>query len=565
MIQSHEHEDNGKVTRNEWVFLAVAFLIALIVRQMIHVRLFPDSIDYLTFARNIFSGIHHTGGITLNCYRRPPLYPHLVALFSLGSSSPAYLADVGRQISVFGGALLVFPLYFLGRRMLGKTAAAAAVLMVVITPEFLYYSGAVLTESLCTLFVTTSMFILWRFSSKKKGHVRLLLLGFLLGLTFLTRHAAVGYLGIALVWVVFSRLIMKGPTNSAVPVKWRGIQVLIILAGFFLAVSPQVLYLHSETGRWALVVDSSSPARWLPHAGENIHYTKTYESVSSLTPDAELYLWEAEESPGLLSIIAKEPSRYANAYVATLWTGYFPDTYPLPYPTIILIFALLGIIGLAKEKKFRELLFSIWGFGGYYLFLALFLNMRDRYMFPSYPFLLLTAGAGLATAVKLPSYFVRGGAQNAKVRWAAKVLLFGLMAGFLLSASAVLIKKQNSMANTEFFERLGRDLSKIIEKNAVMFDRTPHLAYFSGGIKASPPYAEIDKVLHFARKRGVDYWVVSSSYVPGLRPQYLPLLNPKKNHKGLKPEAAYSGKRGFIIVVYRILPEGQNIPPSHNQ
>ena len=45
MIQSDGHEENGKVTRNEWVFLAVAFLTAIILRQMIHVRLFPDSID----------------------------------------------------------------------------------------------------------------------------------------------------------------------------------------------------------------------------------------------------------------------------------------------------------------------------------------------------------------------------------------------------------------------------------------------------------------------------------------------------------------------------------------
>jgi len=555
MIQSDGHKDNGKVTRNEWVFLAVAFLTAVILRQMIHVRLFPDSIDYLTFARNIFSGIHHTGGITLNCYRRPPLYPHLVALFSLGSSSPTYLAEVGHQISVFGGALLVFPLYFLGRRMLGKTAAAAAILMAVITPEFLYYSGAVLTESLCTLFVTTSIFILWTFSSKKKGHVRLLLLGFSLGLTFLSRHAAVGYLGIALVWVVFSRLVMKGPANSAVPVKSSGIQALIILAGFFLAVSPQVLYLHSETGRWALVVDSSSPARWLPHAGENIRYTKAYESVSSLTPDAELYLWEAEESPGLLSTIANQPRGYLKAYVATLLRGYLPDTYPLPYPTIILILALIGIIGLAKERKFNELLFIMWGFAGYYLFLTLFLNMRDRYMFPAYPFLLLVAGAGAAAVVKLPSYFIREEVQKTRVQWAGKVILFGFILAFLLPASAVLIKKQNALANTEFFERLGRDLSKKIEKGAVIFNRTPHLPYFSGGITASPPYAEIDDVLHFARKRGVEYWVVSSSYVPSLRPQFFPLLNPDRDHKGLMPVAVYKGSSEWIIVVYRILPD----------
>lgn len=546
----------AQVTRAELIFLAVAFLGALILRELMYVRLFPDSIDYLTFAQNILSGIHHTGDITLARYRRPPLYPHLVAFFALGNSSPAYLVEVGRQVSVFAGAFLVFPLYFLGRSMLGKTAAAAAVSLAVITPEFLYYSGAVLTESLATLFVFTSMLILWALCSKRAGNFLSLLLGWSLGLGFLSRHLIIGYLAIALVWFVYSRLISSRSTKgNTVLARRMGIPALMVLAGFFLAISPQVLYLHSETGKWALAIDPFSiSSKNVAKAGEDIRYTKTYEAATSLTPDVKRYLWEVEKSPGLLSTIANQPRGYLKAYVATLLRGYLPDTYPLPYPMIILILALIGIIGLAKERKFNELLFNMWGFAGYYLFLTLFLNTRDRYMFPAYPFLLLAAGAGAAAVVKLPSYFIREEVQKTRVQWAGKVILFGFILAFLLPASAVLIKKQNALANTEFFERLGRHLSKKIEKGAVIFNRTPHLPYFSGGISTSVPYSSIENVIKFGRNRGVRYWIVSSGYVPWLRPQFKILLKPSNKYEGLRTVAVYmSGK--YRVIVYEILAE----------
>ena len=176
-------------------------------------------------------------------------------------------------------------------------------------------------------------------------------------------------------------------------------------------------------------------------------------------------------------------------------------------------------------------------------------------MFLAYPFLLLVAGAGMGTAIRVAIHFARYGNEKTRMRWVATILLFGLTCAILFPTSIALIKRQNALANTKVFERLGLDLSKKIEKGVVMFDRTPHLAYFSGGMTASPPYAEIEDVLHFARKRGVDYWIASSSYIPRLRPQFYSLLDPSKSHKGLIPVTVFKGQKDYIIVVYRILPD----------
>ena len=146
-----EKTSASKLTRDEFIFLILSFFVALILRELIVVRLFPDSINYLTFARNILSGIHHAGDVSfLVSFRRPPLYPHLIAFFSWGSHAPVLFAEVGRQISIVSGSLLVLPLYFLTRKMVNKDAAFFSVVLMVLLSEFVYYSGAVLTEALCT-------------------------------------------------------------------------------------------------------------------------------------------------------------------------------------------------------------------------------------------------------------------------------------------------------------------------------------------------------------------------------------------------------------------------------
>jgi hypothetical protein len=67
------------------------------------------------------------------------------------------------------------------------------------------------------------------------------------------------------------------------------------------------------------------------------------------------------------------------------------------------------------------------------------------------------------------------------------------------------------------------------------------------------PYAEIDDVIHFAQTRDIDYWVVSTMYVPKLRPRFEPLLRPEIRREGLKPLVVYGNEGGPRIIVYEFL------------
>lgn len=542
--------------KSEWGILAFAFLFAFILRQALYVRLFPDSIQYLTFARNILSGIHHTGDISLLRYKWSPLYPHLVALFSLGNFEPAFLAEVGRQVSILTGCLLIFPIYFLTRNIFGKTAASMSALLVILTPEFIYYSSAVLTESLSILFVALSMFILYVTTKKQFSPLLCLILGIFLGLAFLSRHATIGYLFIALLWCFSSWVLKRRTKNSSVSFKTITIAGFLVLLGFFLIISPQIFYLHSKTGKWALVIDpSTDPFKRLSIAGEDQRYTKEYESrYEGLTRNAENFFWEVEKPPGLLTTAVKYPVPFFKAYIKTVVSGYLPDTYPLPYPLIVLLFTAAGIIVLIITRRFKIFFFFLWSFGGYYFFLALFHNMRDRYMFLAYPVILIVAGGGASAVARLVPKLFKNTQTSRKAGWAASTAIIVLCVALLLPASAGLIKKQNAMANIDLFMRLGNDLSQRIQKNALIFDRTPHLAYFAGGISTSVPYSSIENVIKFGRNRGVRYWIVSSGYVPWLRPQFKTLLKPSNKYEGLRTVAVYMSDK-YRVIVYEILPE----------
>jgi len=331
---------------------------------------------------------------------------------------------------------------------------------------------------------------------------------------------------------------------------------LLVLLAFFLTVSPQIFYLHEKTGKWALAVDPfSSSALKVNHEGKDIRYTDIFEARAAITEGGDRYEWEEKKSAGLAETIKAQPFQYVRSFILTLFRGYLPDTYPLPYPMVILILAALGIAAICIDSRYRLLIFSLLIFVGYYLFLGLFLTMRDRYMFLTYPILVIVAGIGAEFLLRYARRFEIRFGYKPWIQLGSSVLLLLVIAGSLFFSTKTLIGEQNALGNRKYFFAIAEDLSRRIEKNAFIFDRTPHLAYFAGGTKATPPYAEIEDVLRFARIRGVRYWVVSTYYVPSLRPQYTPLLNPKKYHEGLRPIAVYDGGVNSRTIVYEILQE----------
>jgi hypothetical protein len=364
-------------------------------------------------------------------------------------------------------------------------------------------------------------------------------------------------LGIEILWFFFI-IFHKSPGSTFGKKTKKAIGLTIVLVvGFFICILPQSVYLHSQTGKWALAVDPFSLSyQNILEAGGETRHTENYEARAALTEDKEHYSWEKGSQTSFQKIVFSHPIKYLKAYLSTISGGYLPDTFPMPYPFLLIILVAFGIIRLMVSKEWKVLLFLLWGVAGYYLFLALFLNLRDRYMFTTYPLFLITAGTGCSWILILIRRLIEYMSKTV-ISTRLLVILFSLgIVAVLLPETLSFIKKQNGLSNIRYFTQVGEDLSKRIDKGSFLMDRTPHLAFFAGGVKATPPFSNVEDVLHFARKRGIKYWIVSTSYVPHLRPQYKELLRPDLTHEGLRPVAVYQGRNREITIVYSIVSEG---------
>jgi len=553
-------------TSSGWVWegTIVAFftLIALMLRETVYVILYTDSIQYLAFAKNVLSGIHYGADLSILRYRLPPLYPHVIAFFSPEKYDLFKMIETGRQVSIVAGSITVIPLYLLTRRMFGIWAAVVSSFLLLLTPEFLYYSGSVLTESLATLFITTSLLFLW-LATEKGGHPSLyVLLGIFLGLAFLTRHAAIGFLCLSLVWILANNLVEIGAGKIVKSIFVWILPIVLVMGGFLAVNSPQIFYLHSETGRWSLTgfffADPSSSSQ---QAAILMLPTEKAEEGSSLAPNGRKFVFEDEESSALspaityhVSRIINQPISFMKQYIRALFSGYRQDTRPLPYPGIILFLTLSGFLILTFKREVKKILFLSWIFGGFFLFLALFNAKLDRFMFPAFPIFLIIAGGGAALLAQQISNL----AQKKGFTFLTEPVLICVIIissfTFLFPAATSLIKSVNSAYNMGYYRAMQDELSPKIEPGAYVFDRHPHRAFFGGAYFVRIPNTSIKEVIKSGQLRGVQYWIVSSDYVDEFQPQFSSLLsNPYMFGDTLIPLAIY-GNEAVNTILFEIVP-----------
>jgi len=229
----------GETERFEGKFLFGLFIFAILIR--IPLLIYPEVIHndgtaYIYHARQILSGDWSAG-------RSHPLYPFLIALAHFFSPNDEM---AGILVSVIFGALLVFPVFYIGRAIFDGSVGRLSALFATVHPFLYTPSGSVLTESLFHFLIAASVLFGW--NAFDKGRVRdIILFGFFTSLSYLTRPEGIGFLLIFSIWVSLIH-----PPRERRP--WNKKLVLILLAIFsFLIFSfPYLLQLRKETGRWQI-------------------------------------------------------------------------------------------------------------------------------------------------------------------------------------------------------------------------------------------------------------------------------------------------------------------------
>jgi 4-amino-4-deoxy-L-arabinose transferase-like glycosyltransferase len=221
-------------------FLFWAAVVALFVRVAWavaagDVQRFYDSDSYVTIADNLRSGQGFLWGDQR--IGRPPLYPLLVAAARFELFGREFLALYLIQSMLSAASVLLFAAG--ARRMIGRAAGGITALLVALDPFLVFYSGAVLSETLFVFFLSALFYgvtlVLWR--PRLAGAV---LAGLAAGAAFLTRPSVPGVFALLALAIV----VWGCP-------RWKGILCALLMAAVASAVvAPWAVRNHRLTGHW---------------------------------------------------------------------------------------------------------------------------------------------------------------------------------------------------------------------------------------------------------------------------------------------------------------------------
>ncbi|KJS15188.1 MAG: hypothetical protein VR69_14985 [Peptococcaceae bacterium BRH_c4b] len=191
-----------------------------------------DAMDYAGIARNVAEGegfisqyvtplgmVHH--GVPQPDMWRAPFWPLALAVFQKIFGFIDEASALGSGFFFVATAPLVF---LLARRLFNNTVAVASVLLYVFSPQMLNYGISGMTESMSVFFmVLVFLALLSPLTINRSGDV---LLGFVIGLFYLTRYNALLFLPFIAVYRAY-----QWPKGGFGP-------VLRVVLGFLLAASP---------------------------------------------------------------------------------------------------------------------------------------------------------------------------------------------------------------------------------------------------------------------------------------------------------------------------------------
>ncbi len=146
-------------------------------------------------------------------YEKPPLFMWILSfsfkLFgftSLAAKLPTVLASIITLVST----------YFFTKKLFGRVAAYVSVLSLITTVQYLFYSRMAMTDVMCALFISTSLFLYFlQRQIGNKFNYKYLIIGLLIGLAVMTK-GVVGLLPFPIIFLYECYLLVSKQETSLV-------------------------------------------------------------------------------------------------------------------------------------------------------------------------------------------------------------------------------------------------------------------------------------------------------------------------------------------------------------
>jgi len=515
-----------------------------------------------------------------------PLYPLLAGLIArltaaLAGDSPQTLASGSVVLYIICGTLLVLPIYGIARRTAGRGAGLCAALATALYPALTVSVPlwGTMTEPVYLLLIATAWWAL--LVAQQERRLRgFAAAGAALALAYLTRNEAIVYLVAGLGAVLLSELVapamrtppgadgVAAPTNvgrvgnpsyklisRADSVKWALVGAALAVGVFAVIISPYLITLHAQTGKWQLLEEAGST--YVSSQGLARNDLAAFDRGTwGLDPaSGEVYLFSpTSEGQGLFSAITADPRgflRLLRLNLADLLATTFSSQ------LIPLVLAGLAVLGLFARpwdtRRLRAELLLIVALAGPLSFLPFFI--QPRYLAGVLIPALVWIGGGTAwlgewlaqtwTQIRAEERGSggaeerrSGGAEEQRSRGVGKDIsastypLLRALPALLLAAmllwQAPRLWNQQQMGGG--FRPAHRAAAAALVaagagSDALVLSRFPAIAFHAGTRWAPTPAASWPEVAAYAQRRGADFLALDAKEAV-LRPQLAFLLDP---------------------------------------
>ena len=543
-----------------WAPLLLACIVAAAVRILLlqdERVVWGDEPFYLWLGRNWITGrgFAFTGHADVH---HGPLFPWLAGLLYLLTGDLALASEV---LYVAFGALLLLPLYGLGKelydRRVGLAAAGVAAVFPALTAGVLHWGT--MTEAIYMVFVYLGLLagavalrpVLSPGEGSGGGRREPLwaypLAGLAYGLAYLTRPEAITYLGVGVVLLVLLRALGRQLGSARF---WLGLFLFILT--FAVAFVPYAYYVRLNTGSW--MVSEKVGVTYLTCLGLVRGDTAAFDRATwgLDSTGLETFFFSPESyDVSMLDLILADPRSflailYMNAigFIKVLigWTL---------FPYVLLPLVALGLFrqGWTRQRALGEI-YLLGAFIPVLAFVMFFI--QARYLVAVMPVMILWAALGLmalsdwliGTIVALRTPENEAGADGGlRAYWhmpqgwriLLEVLPMVVLMGALLASYPAVLQEVQSVGSFRPAHRtLGELLAEKLPAEAIVMSRYPAIAFHAGTEWAPTPNASLSEVLTYARHKGVNYFVIDEREL-----RYRPSLTPLVTGEQVPQELAF--------------------------
>ena len=481
-----------------------------------------DQMQNITLARRFADGDFY--GV-LDVYWAP-LYPILIGIVSFFVDSLTLPSVI---ISVIAGTLAVPAVFYFVKQSYESRAATIAAAIAVFYPHLINSVFAIGTENIYILLMTGALFVGWNGLQKDSAR-DYLMVGILVGLAYLTRPEAFGYLAFFAA-AAFGKTFFQITSSSQKDSRAARLTAALLL-GFVLLAAPYIFYLRAATGNWIV----SAKAMTNIAAGELQEETAkpaSADSISNFEKQTKIFFYSF--TLGLIDI-------HKNFHYLM--------------PVFLLGLVALGLFGEPwnRERFAREIYFVVFcvlTVLGYAATVS-----QTRYFYVLLPiFLGWTAGGILRL-----HHWVRRSLRKCQPErnwrfadlksFAALSLLFIYL--YVLPLNFYMLPPEKILQSNGFEEReAGLWLKKHGKPSPLVFSASRRPVFYAEARQLSPTQTEMPRILEEIRNSRADYVIASERTLK--RNPYLKGLK-KMLMKSSDFELVYQNNQyqGYEIAIFKV-------------